>query len=95
MKSLARLVRIIRLQKLMKLFRVFKLVQKSDAAMKKVSESFKIGIGFQRLVFFTLIFFLTVHIFACLWLIVANMYDEEYKGTWLEEFKAEFEESKQ
>lgn len=64
-----------------------------------MTQYLKIGLGFERMFFFILVFFLTVHIGACLWLIVAGIYNPhtsdsndnteiDYKGTWLEEMNS-------
>lgn len=55
----------------------------------KISEQYMIGVGLQRLFFFSLVFFFMVHIFSCLWLITASSYDSEYVGTWLEKHATE------
>ena len=55
----------------------------------------RIGLGFERLFFFVLVFFLALHLAACFWLITASIIaedDEEgtqqmFKGTWMEDYK--------
>jgi hypothetical protein len=47
----------------------------------------KISIGFERMLFFVLIFFILCHIVACTWLITANLQNGSgIEGTWLEAF---------
>jgi hypothetical protein len=64
--------------------------------MKSMNDGLKINLGLQRLFFFTLTFFMTVHIFSCLWLICASMYDQSddgsFEGTWLQGFAEEYKQ---
>lgn len=77
LNSLARLARFARLQKLIKLTRVLKIFKDQNRILKYVTQYLKIGLGFERLFFFVLVFFLTIHIGACLWLIVAALYHDD------------------
>ena len=42
-----------------------------------------IGVGLQRLIVFTILFFVLVHVIACIWIIMASFYDDAI-GTWME-----------
>ena len=48
-----------------------------------------IGLGYERLFFFFLIFLILTHIATCLWIILASFIDENFKGTWVASKDAE------
>ena len=84
--SLARLAKIGRLYKLIKLtklLRVLKIVKERSKLLKYVREVVKLGYGFERLVFMTLIFLLITHVVGCLWVFFAS-FREGYEGTWMD-----------
>lgn len=91
--SLSRVARIGRLYKLVKLtrlLRVLKIIKDKNKLVKYLTDWLKIGLGFERLFFFIIIFILGMHLSACFWLITASFTadekDEEYTGTWLNNF---------
>ena len=43
----------------------------------------KIGIGFERLIFFVLMFLILCHIVSCLWVLVATI-GENLEGSWMD-----------
>lgn len=49
-----------------------KILKNRNRILKQLTERLKIGLGFERLFFFFIIFFLALHICACLWLITAS-----------------------
>ena len=68
--KLARFVRLGKLYRLIKmtrLVRVLRIVKERNRLVKYLNEILKIGIGFERLVFFILMFIVICHIVACLW----------------------------
>lgn len=70
--QLARVARVGRLYKLVKLtrlLRMLKVVKQKSKLLSYLNEFLKIGFGFERLLFFFLIFFLLCHLAACLWII--------------------------
>lgn len=79
---LAKIGRLYKLVKLTKLLRVLKIVKERSKLLKYVRELVKLGFGFERLVFITLMFFMVVHIISCLWVFFASFSD--YEGTWME-----------
>lgn len=84
--SLARLAKIGRLYKLIKLtklLRVLKIVKERSKLLKYVREVVKLGYGFERLVFMTLIFLLITHVVGCLWVFFAS-FSDDYAGTWMD-----------
>lgn len=50
-----------------RLVRMLKIVKERNKLVKYLNEILKIGVGFERLLFFILIFFCVCHIVACLW----------------------------
>jgi hypothetical protein len=75
-------------------------MKEKNKLLRYLNEVLKIGLGFERLFFFILIFVLSLHIVSCLWLICANLYapyaeDEngkpddtlDYSTTWLGKFR--------
>lgn len=64
-------------------------MKEKSKLLKYIHEYLQIGLGFERLFFFVVIFFLLCHIASCLWLIIASLIaDEEelYSGTWLNNY---------
>ena len=67
---IARFTRIGKLYKLIRMtrmVRLLKIVQVKNKFVKNLSEILRIGIGFERLMFLGLIFFVLQHVAACLW----------------------------
>jgi hypothetical protein len=78
--GLARVVRIGKLQKLFKLtrlLRVLKIVKEKNKLLKQLTDFLKIGLGFERMFFFFLMFLLSLHLAACFWLITAYITADE------------------
>ena len=95
--QLARVARVGRLYKLVKLtrlFRMLKVVKQKNKLLGYINEFLKIGFGFERLLFFLIVFLILCHLASCLWIIMAALYnpDGTYEGTWMENF-AEYEKS--
>ena len=83
---MARIVRIGRMYKLVKLTRLLKmlrLVKDRSKLLKYVNEVMKIGVGFERLFFFVLLFLLMSHIVSCLWALTATL-EGDLSTTWME-----------
>jgi hypothetical protein len=77
MVRIARFGRLYKLVKLTRLLRVLKIFKEQNKLVKKLTEFLKIGIGFERLFFFIMIFMMVLHIIACLNLIIAALYSKE------------------
>jgi hypothetical protein len=88
---LARIGRLYKLIKLTKLMRVFKIVKERSKFLKYVQDMLQLGYGFERLIFFVLVFLIICHIVSCLWVFQATFADE-FVGTWLEEIYMEMTE---
>lgn len=82
MIRLAKIGRLYKLIKLTKLLRILKIVKEKSKLLKYVRNIVQLGYGFERLVFFVLIFLLISHIVACMWIFVAKF--DNYEGTWME-----------
>jgi len=71
-QDLTRIVRLGKISKLIKmtrLLRILKLMKERSKLLKYLNEILKIGLGFERLVFFIILFFILAHIVACIWVI--------------------------
>lgn len=71
-QDFARIIRLGRMSKLikmMRLLRILKIVKERSKLLKYLNEILKIGLGFERLVFFILIFFIMSHFLTCIWVI--------------------------
>lgn len=77
MARIARIGKIQKLFKLTRLLRMLKIVKEKNKLLKQLTDFLKIGLGFERLFFFVLIFLLSMHLAACLWLLVATINAEE------------------
>jgi hypothetical protein len=98
MARIVRLGRMYKIIKMTKLLRILKIVKERSKLLKYLNDILKIGLGFERLVFFVMIFFIMAHIVSCVWVIVAQLnaitdgsIDEklnkviyDYTGTWMD-----------
>ena len=92
----ARFGRLYKLIKLTRLIRVLKIMKEKSKLLKYINEFLKISLGFERLFFFILIFFILTHICTCLWLIIASLYhaeEDNFSSTWLESYTHNYESS--
>ena len=55
-----------------RLLRILKIVKERSKLLKYLNEILKIGLGFERLFFFIIIFFMLCHIVACVWVVSAQ-----------------------
>jgi hypothetical protein len=67
----ARIGRMYKLIKMIRLIRVLKIVKQRSQLLKYLNDFLKIGLGFERLFFFAMIFLLLSHILTCIWVITA------------------------
>jgi len=65
-----------------KLVRVLKVVKERNTLLKYINETLKLSAGFERLFFFTLMFFIFSHIISCFWVIVAA-FEDLSPETWI------------
>lgn len=89
LSSMVRVVRVGRLYKLVKLtrlIRVLKIMKEKSKLLKYLNEFLKLGLGFERLFFLLLVFFMVCHISTCLWVMIAAFQDEGFKGTWAHKY---------
>lgn len=79
--SMTRILKLPKLYKLIKmtrLVRMLKIVKERSKLVKYLQELLKIGVGFERLLFFISMFLVLSHIVACLW-IFASRFEGNYK----------------
>jgi hypothetical protein len=86
MIKVARVGRLYKLVKLTRLLRILKIMKDKSRLMKYLNDLLKIGLGFERLFFFLMIFLMLIHIVTCLWIVIATLYDEDLKSTWMARF---------
>lgn len=89
MVRVARLGKLYRLVKLTKMLRLLKIMKEKSKLMKYLNDILKIGHSLERLFFFLIIFFILCHISSCFWIMIAYFANEEFTGTWMEEYVAE------
>ena len=64
-----RLGKISKLIKMTKMLRILKIVKERSKLLKYLNEILQIGLGFERLLFFVLIFMIGAHFVTCIWVI--------------------------
>ena len=84
MTSIARAGRLFRILKLTRLVRLFQIFKDRNRLMKYISQFFSIGLGFERLFYFILIYIIVCHIVACLQILLASLQSTTYEGTWIQ-----------
>ena len=89
MARVTRLSRMYKLMKLTRLFRILKILKQKAQIVKQAQEIFKISVGFERLFYFVISFFLICHIVSCLWILMAQLSsdNDSYLSTWMEPYQ--------
>ena len=96
LSSMVRVVRVGRLYKLVKLtrlIRVLKIMKEKSKLLKYLNQFLKLGLGFERLFFLLLVFFMVCHISSCLWVMIAAFQAEDFEGTWAHKYYDDKENS--
>ena len=85
----AKIGKISKLIKMTRLLRILKIVKQRSQLLKYLNDVLKIGLGFERLIFFGIIFVLLCHVLTCLWVIASQFKDvtEEEEGSWIDDYK--------
>jgi len=83
---IAKIGKLYKLVKLTRLLRILKIMKEKSKLLKYLNAFLKVGLSFERLFFFLMIFLMLSHISACLWVMIASFHDENFVGTWLEPF---------
>jgi hypothetical protein len=79
---ISRLPKLYRLVKLTKLTRILKVIKERNTLIKHLNDILKLGLGFERLAFYVLLFLVSAHIVSCFWIIIVGF--ENYNpDTWL------------
>lgn len=85
--KLARVTRVARITKIVKLtrlLRVAKIIKERNKLLRYMNDSLKIGHGFDRLMFFGLVFVILIHCFACIMVVFGELfYLEGDNESWL------------
>ena len=86
MIRISKVSKLYKLVKITRLIRMLKLLKNKKKIAKKMNNVVQTGAGFERLVFFLLLLFLTCHFIGCFWVfqaslnefnwIIANEYDD-------------------
>lgn len=79
---ITRIGRMYRLIRLTRMLRVLKIIKEQSRIMDHMQDHLKIGIGFQRLLFFVLYTIIFTHVLACFWTLVAQ-FNRDKSQTWL------------
>lgn len=86
---LARLGRMYKLIKMLKLLRVLKIVRDRSRILKYLNDFLKIGLGFERIFFFLIIYMILLHVMTCVFVIAGQLRDvvDETKEmpSWIDE----------
>jgi hypothetical protein len=82
MVKFARIGRLYKLVKLTRLLKMLRLVKDRSKLLNQVNEYVKVGVGFERLMFFVFLFLMLSHIVSCLWVITADLEDPESTERW-------------
>ena len=87
---LARLGRMYKLIKMLKLLRVLKIVKDRSKILKYLNDFLKIGLGFERIFFFMIIYLILLHVMTCVFVIAGQMRDiiDETKElpSWMDDY---------
>ncbi len=83
MLRIMRLTKLYKIIKMTRLVRMLKIVKERNKLVKYLHEILKIGVGFERLLFFILIFIIFSHIAACLWILVGNLNRDSDVDNWI------------
>lgn len=90
---LARLGRMYKLIKMVRLLRVLKIVKERAKILKYLNEFLKIGLGFERIFFFMIIYLILLHVMACVFIIAGQMremIDETNElPSWIDDYRSE------
>jgi len=75
-----------KLIKMIRLIRVLKIVKQRSQLLKYLNDFLKIGLGFDRLFFFAIIFLILCHILTCIWVIGAQFTVAGEEISWISDF---------
>ena len=87
-----RLYKLVKLTRLVRIFKLLKVIKEKQNVMKQMNNFMQISVGFERLMFIMIIILLMNHISACLYVILASIWNEDYKGTWMEKLNGDSKE---
>jgi hypothetical protein len=73
MARLAKIGRLYKLVKLTRLLRILKIMKEKSKLLTFINQFLNLGLSFERLFFFMLVFIILSHISTCLWVMVAQI----------------------
>jgi len=83
MSKMLKLVRMIRL------LRILKIIKQRNQLLKYLRDFLKIGIGFDRLIFFLMMFLVICHVMTCLWIVTFQYQNLTLDGTsWADPYQS-------
>lgn len=71
----AKIGKLYKLIKITRLLRLFKILKEQKRIFKILTEYLRLGLGFERLVFFAMMSLIAIHIVTCLWIIFPSTID--------------------
>jgi hypothetical protein len=77
MVRIVKIGKISKIIKMMRLLRILKIVKQRSQLLKYLNDFLKIGLGFDRLFFFGLIFVIICHVMTCIWVLAAQFRDDD------------------
>jgi len=85
----AKIGKVSKLMKITRLLKLFKILRDQSRIHKVLTDYMKIGLGLERLIFFSIMSAIAIHIVTCLWIIIPRILEDfmgsnNFKGTWME-----------
>jgi hypothetical protein len=78
----ARLPRLYRLIKMAKLARMLKIIKHRKKIIRNMNNMMRVSYAVERLLWFFITFVITIHIIACMWVIIGN-FNELSHDNWI------------
>jgi len=86
--SFSSLGKVPKMFKLVRLFRILKIIKEREKFIQIIKDLVRIEIGYERLIFFILLFVTVLHINACLWVFIGKT-AEDYENSWIKKAEQE------
>ena len=71
--KLTRVSKLPKVIKLTRLLRILKIIKERTKLLKYLNDVLKLGLGYERLIFFSLISIIMIHSLSCIWIVVADI----------------------
>ena len=89
----AKIGKIYKIIKITRLIKLFKLLREHTRIYKILTDYLRIGLGLERLIFFSIMSVIAIHIVTCIWIIFPKIFESDpsdlntnYAGTWMENY---------